>query len=68
MSEAKRAWLYRISVGLIPLLVAYGVVAEGTAGLWLGLAGAILGAGTSGLAAANTSTKPRPPASGTWTE
>ena len=38
----------------MPLLVAYGVIAESDAALWIGLAGAVLGTGVPALAAANT--------------
>ncbi|HEX7038689.1 MAG TPA: hypothetical protein VF202_01090 [Trueperaceae bacterium] len=60
MPEHVRAYIYRVLTALAPLLVAYGVVAEGTVGLWLQLAGAVLAAGGTGLAAAYTSTR-RPP-------
>jgi hypothetical protein len=54
-SEPTRAWLYRISTAALPLLVAYGVVQDTVAPLWLAAAGAAL---NTGLAAANTTTKP----------
>lgn len=57
MKESTRAYIYRIAVAAVPLLVGYGVVAESQAALWLGLAGAALGFGTNILASANTSTK-----------
>ena len=60
MPEHVRAYIYRVLTALVPLLVAYGVVTEGTVGLWLQLAGAVLAVGGTGLAAAHTSTK-RPP-------
>lgn len=53
-----RAWLYRIGAALIPILVSYGLVAENTAALWLGLLGAILGSGEAVLAAIHTPTRP----------
>ena len=49
-----RAWIYRISLAVIPLLVVYGVIEETDVALWAALAGALL---NSGLATANTSTK-----------
>jgi hypothetical protein len=52
-SERTRAWLYRVSVAALPLLVAYGVVNAEDAPLWLAAAGAVL---NTALAAANTST------------
>lgn len=55
MPEHVRAYIYRILVVALPLLIAYGVVDEQNAALWLALAGAVL---STGLAAVNTSTKP----------
>lgn len=49
-----RKWLYAIATAVIPLLVVYGVLAENTVSLWVGLAGAILSPAATGLAAANT--------------
>ena len=49
-----RRWVYGIAVAAVPLLVAYGVIAESDAALWVGLAGAVLGTGVPALAAANT--------------
>lgn len=57
MDERMRAYLYRIGVALVPLLVGYGVVAESQAALWLGLLGAVLATGEVALAAAHTSTR-----------
>lgn len=54
MSESTRAWLYRVASAVVPLLVAYGVVADSTAALWLGLVGALLGTGAATLAAVHT--------------
>lgn len=53
MSEPTRAWLYRILVTVVPLLIAYGAIDESVAPLWVALAGSVLGLG---LATANTST------------
>lgn len=55
-NEATRAYLYRVAVALIPILVVAGYVAGDQAQLWLGLAAAVLGVGSAGLAARNTST------------
>lgn len=49
-----RRRLYRICTAVVPLLVAYGVLAESEAGLWVGLAGAVLAAGEGTLAARHT--------------
>lgn len=56
-SEPVRAWLYRVGMAAVPLLVAYGLLDDGTSGLWLGVLGAALGFGLPALAAVNTSTK-----------
>jgi hypothetical protein len=37
-----RKWLYGISLTAIPLLVAYGVVSEESAPLWVALVGSVL--------------------------
>lgn len=52
-TEATRAWIYRVLVAAIPVLIAYGIVDQATAAVWIGLAAAVLGVG---LAAVNTST------------
>lgn len=57
MNERTRAWIYRIAIAAVPLLVMYGLVEDSQAALWLGVIGAILGTGTNVLASANTSTK-----------
>lgn len=53
-NEATRAYVYRVLVALVPVLIAYGVVDSRQIAVWLGLASAVLG---FGLASANTSTK-----------
>lgn len=40
-----RAWIYNVALGLVPLLVAYGLVSEVEAAVWLGLISAVLGLG-----------------------
>ena len=52
--EATRAWIYRVLTAAVPLVTAYGSIAQRTAALWLGVIGALLGIG---LASMNTSTK-----------
>lgn len=47
-----RAWVYRVATAAMPLLIAYGVIDDQKAALWLGAAAAVL---VPGLAAANTS-------------
>lgn len=54
MSQKTRAYLYRISIPVVALLVFYGVIAEGAAALWLGLIGAVLGVADLSLAAKHT--------------
>lgn len=54
LNESTRAWIYRVSLAVIPLLIAFGVVQDADAALWAALAGAVL---NTGLASANTSTK-----------
>lgn len=50
---AIRRWIYGILVALAAIAVAYGIVTIEQSGLWLALAGAILGLGNV-LAARNT--------------
>jgi hypothetical protein len=50
--EATRAWIYRVVTAALPLLTAYGVVAEDKVPLIVALVAAIL---STGLAARNTS-------------
>ncbi len=54
LSEPTRAYIYRVLTAAVPLAVAYGVVGEQDAALWLAVAAAVLG---TGLAARHTSTK-----------
>lgn len=52
--EHLRAWLYRVSLAVIPLLVAHGVITETDATLYLAVVLAVL---DIGLATAHTSTE-----------
>lgn len=54
MNESTRAYLYRVVLAVLPIATAYGVVKESDAPLFVALAAALL---STGLAAANTSTK-----------
>lgn len=56
----KRAYIYRVIVAVIPVLVLVGVVTNEDAAVWLGLASAVLGFGGATLATTNTSIKPPP--------
>lgn len=49
-SREVRKWVYGISLAVIPLLVAYGVLDEAAAPLWVALVGAVV---APGLALAN---------------
>lgn len=50
----KRKYIYGIVLAVLPLLVAYGILDDGTAGTVALIAAAVLGVGESGLALANT--------------
>ena len=50
-----RADIYRVATAVLPLLVAYGVVRDTDAALWLAAIGSLL---VPGLAAANTPRSP----------
>lgn len=54
MPESTRAYLYRVVLAALPILTAYGVVADNRAPLFAALAASVL---SVGLATANTSTK-----------
>ena len=53
MTESTRAYIYRVLLAAQPLVVAYGIVTDQMAALWLSVLAAVLG---NGLAAKNTST------------
>lgn len=54
ISPKTRKYIYGIVIALLPLLVAYGILDDGTAGQVALIAAAVLGVGESGLALANT--------------
>lgn len=56
-SQPVRAWMYRVGMAAVPLLVSYGLLDDSTAGLWVGVLGAALGFGLPAIAAANTPVK-----------
>lgn len=56
--EKTRAYLYRISLGVMILLVSYGFISESELAQWAFLAAAILGIGGESLAVGNTSISP----------
>ena len=47
LTPTVRRWLYGVLVALVPLLIAYGVIEEATAPLWLALASSVLGTTTA---------------------
>lgn len=49
----RRAWLYKVAVAAVPLLIAIGVVTGDMAQLILNVLAAILGVGASGMALTN---------------
>jgi len=57
-SEPTRAWLYRISTAVIPLLAVYGILEESAVAGWIALAAAVF---NTGMASVNTTTKQLPP-------
>jgi len=60
LSQPTRAYIYRVAIALLPLLVALGYITESLVPLVVSLVGAVF---IPGLAAANTSTTPvEPPA------
>lgn len=49
LTAERRAWLYRMVVAALPLLVFYGVAAEEEIALWAGVIAAFLSTGTAAL-------------------
>lgn len=58
ISPATRTWLYGVVLAALPIAVAYGLIADGDAALWVALAGAALGILPAGLATAYRPTRP----------
>ena len=52
MSEAKRAWLYRVSTAVIPLLASYSILNDADVAGWLAVVTAVF---NTSLASVNTS-------------
>lgn len=44
-----RAWLYRVAVAVLALAAFYGLLADESIALWVGLVAAFLGSGTAAL-------------------
>jgi hypothetical protein len=57
LDERTRAYLYRIALSVIALLVVLGRLASDEVQVWTDLLAALLGIPTSALAVANTSTE-----------
>ena len=55
-----RKWIYGIVAAAIPVLVILGFVSGEDTQVWLNLAAAVLGLGTAGLAAPNTTPPAQP--------
>jgi len=53
LDAATRAWIYRVIMAAVPLLVTLDILATEVAGHVLSIAAAILAVGGSALAAAN---------------
>ena len=49
-----RRYLYGVVLAFIPILVLFGLISPESVQLWLNLAAAVLGLGTTALATANT--------------
>ena len=59
MPENVRAYIYRVTLAVMPILTAIGVVKDSDVPLYVALAAALLNVG---MAVANTSTTPPPAA------
>lgn len=64
VSPAGRAWLYRVTLAILALLVAYGVVSDGEVPSWSLLIGALFGMGAAGTAV--THVTPADPGTSYW--
>lgn len=58
MSEKTRAYIYRVSLALFAVAVAYKLIEQDDVPVLVDVVAAVLGIGNAGLATANTSTKP----------
>jgi hypothetical protein len=55
MSEATRAYIYRIALAVLAVLSLYGLIGPDEIPVWTGVIVAVLGIGTNILATKNTS-------------
>ena len=60
LTEARRAYIYRVALAVMAILTVYGIIDSDTAPVWLAVVFVLLGLGTTGLATVNTSTKTPP--------
>ena len=49
----KRAWLYKVAVSAVPLMIAIGIITDDIAQLVLNVLAAVLGVGAGGMALSN---------------
>lgn len=58
LTKTKRAYLYRVSLVIVPVLVAYDALDADKAPLWLAVVAAVLGIAAPATALANLSPDP----------
>jgi hypothetical protein len=56
-NEKTRAYIYRILLAVLPLLVLYGIISDAEAAQYAIVGAALLGVAADALATANTKTK-----------
>jgi hypothetical protein len=56
-NEKTRAYIYRVLLAVLPLLVLYGIISEGEAAQYAIIGAALLGVAADALATANTKTR-----------
>lgn len=61
LTESKRAYIYRVATVLFLAAAVYGLIDQDKIEVWMRVIITVLGIGTSGLAARNTSTDPSEP-------
>ncbi|WP_336819866.1 phage holin [Gordonia sp. MMO-8] len=54
MTPEVRRWLYGVALAVVAIAVAYGIITQDQAALWVTLVAAILSGGGNALARANT--------------
>lgn len=55
-NETTRAYVYRVLLAVLPLLVLYGIISDGEAAQYALVGAALLGVASDALAVAHTST------------